>query len=69
MIYEAHLIPTHPTTAHAFPLRWDGEKFREGFRFDAEVFPTREEAQAVLDRHADGAVGLTPTVIEIDPEA
>ena len=65
-IYEAHLVPTHPNTAHAFPLRWDGEKFREGHGFDAELFQTREDAQAILDRHAEGASGLTPTVVEIE---
>lgn len=63
--YEAHLVPTSPTTAHAAPLRWDGERFREGYSFDAEAFDAPEQAEQVLNREAADAKGFIPTVAEI----
>jgi hypothetical protein len=66
--FEAHLVPTRHETAHPFSLRWDGERFREGFGFDAVEFDSREEAQAILDEHGQDAVGLIPTVVEVTEE-
>lgn len=63
--YEARLVPTNPTTAHSAPLRWDGEKFGEGFGFDAELFDTRNQAREILRGHS--APGFHAVVFPIEP--
>ena len=63
--YEARLVPKSSTTAHSAPLRWDGEKFREGFGFDAELFDTRNQAREILRGHS--APGFHALAFPIQP--
>ncbi len=65
-LYQAHLI-SHPKHSNqSMPLRWDGEKFREGFKFDAEDFNTPYEAQAILREHGKNDINLIPVVFTIE---